>query len=294
MDRSGKVELCHWAVAFVDLLGQGDKMREVSRLIDSGQDDAAVEKMKGVYFDHRSFYEAFQGSLIANQQGRVQPTIPLPSHISEEEYQAVFRRNLKVQVFSDAAMFYLPLVEDVENQPIFGINTLLSVLGIQMLSFLAQGRPFRCGVEVGFGLEMEDGKLIGPPVQNAYELESKRAQYPRIVVGEGLIEYLQNIKQVGLQNATEVQNQASKSLARISLDWLATDIDGETILNYLGADFLRKLPEDKTQAIIALAHQFVDQEQARYRNEKNSLLAIRYACLETYFAAHMPNPESET
>jgi hypothetical protein len=175
---------------------------------------------------------------------------------------------------------------------LFGINALLSVLGIQMLSFLAQGRPFRCGVEVGFGLEVEDGKLIGPPVQNAYELESKHAQYPRIVVGDRLAEYLQNMEKVGMQNGTALQNQASKSLARISNSWLGTDIDGETILNYLGSDFLSRLPSEKTDTIISAALEFVDQEQARHRAQKNSRLAIRYACLETYFASHMKQKES--
>lgn len=293
MSQGQKVELCHWVVAFVDLLGQSDKMREVSRLIDSGEEDKAVEGMKQIYFDHKGFNEAFHGSLISNQDNAINPTIPLPPNIAEEEHQAVFSRNLKMQVFSDAAMFYLPLVEDGNNQPIFGINTLLSVLGIQMLSFLAQGRPFRCGIEVGFGMEMEEGKLIGPPILHAYELENKRAQYPRIVVGDGLVEYLKNIEQVGLQNATDVQNKASKSLARISNSWLGIDIDGETILNYLSADFLKKLPKEKTNEIVSLAYKFADKEQARHRDQKNSKLAIRYACLETYLAAHIKKPESE-
>lgn len=284
MNDRKKVELCHWVVAFVDLLGQGDKMREVSRLINSGKEGEAVEGMKKIFFDHKHFYEAFHGSLISNQQIQINPPIPLPPIISDEEYQAVFRRNLKMQMFSDSAMFYLPLVEDGKNQPLFGVNTLLSVLGIQMLSFLAQGRPFRCGIDVGFGMEMDEGKLIGPAVLHAYELENKRAQYPRVVVGEGLVEYLENIQSVGLQKGTAVQAHASKSLARIGLGTLATDIDGETILNYLGSEFLSKLPVEKINPIISAAYQFVDREQARHRKQKNAKLAVRYACLETYFA----------
>ncbi|MFA6172663.1 MAG: hypothetical protein WC701_03170 [Kiritimatiellales bacterium] len=287
MNDRKKVELCHWVVAFVDLLGQGDKMREVSHLINSGQDDKAVEKMKDIYFDHKHFYEAFQGTLIANQVGDVKPILPLPPSIPEKEYQAVFRRNLKMQVFSDAAMFYLPLTDNGENQPLFGINTLLSVLGVQMLSFLAQGRPFRCGVEVGFGLELEDGKLIGPAVQNAYELESKHAQYPRIVAGCGLVEYLQNIERIGMQKGTTIQNQASKSLARISRGWLKTDIDGETILDYLGGEFLNRLPKEKVQPMVFAAYKFADEEQARFRAQKNGQLAVRYACLKTYLHPYL-------
>ena len=287
MSKGQKIELCYWVVAFIDLLGQGDKMREVSRLIDSENDDEAVEKMEEIYHDHEGFNRIFHEALISNQESIPEPSLPLPPNVSKEEYQAVFKRNLKMQVFSDSIMFYLPLVENGDNQPLYGINTLLFALGIQMLSFLSGERPFRCGVEVGFGLEMEEGKLIGPPVQNAYELESKRAQYPRIVVGDRLVEYLKNIEQVGLQNGTDVQNQMAKALARISNSWLGTDIDGETILHYLSPDFLNKLPKDKTKEIIQLAYQFADREQSRYREQKNSKLAIRYACLETYFATHM-------
>lgn len=288
MSEKNKVELCHWVVAFVDLLGQGDKMREVSRLIDSGQEEESVEGMKQIYFDHKRFYEAFRHALISNQGDDVKAALPLPPEISKEEYQAILKRNLKMQVFSDAAMFYLPLVDDGKNQPLFGIRTLLSVLGIQMLSFLAQKRPFRCGIEVGFGLEMEEGKLIGPAVLHAYELESKRAQYPRIVVGDALVEYLQNMKQTGVQKGTEAQKTAAKSLARIGLEMLGTDLDGEIIVDYLGAGFMKKLPKGKPNQIISMAYEFASAEQARYRDEKNSRLAIRYACLATYFATQRP------
>jgi len=285
--HSKKVELCHWVVAFMDLLGQGDKMKDVSRLLDEGKEEDAVSRMKQIYADHSNFYDAFQKTILQDNSHPIHPPIPLPPGITLKEYQKIFRTNLKLQTFSDSIMIYLPLADNGANLPMYGISLMLSALGIQMLSFLAQKKPFRCGVEVGFGIEIESGKLIGPAVQNAYELESKQAQYPRIVLGKDLEIYLKGVAKDGLKNCTPEQNSASKTMAKRCLSWMGTDIDGETILNYLSPKFLEKLPKDKTEKIISLAHDFTNQEQARHRKDKNSKLAIRYACLETFFRSQI-------
>jgi len=287
VSQGQKVELCHWVVAFVDLLGQGDKMREVSRLLDAGQEDDAVDGMKQIYFDHKDLYEQCQKSFIEHQGEKYRPVMPLPPGASDEEFKSVFSSKLKMQVFSDSVMFFLPLVDDGKNQPLYGINSLLSTLGFQMFSFLILKNPFRCGVDVGFGIEIEDGKLIGPAVQNAYELESQRAKYPRIVVGKGLVEYLGKIQQVGVQKGSPMQNQASKTLASKTIGWLDTDTDGETILNYLGKGLIGDLKDEQTREFKTMIHAFAGEERARFQNLKKKKLADRYASLEAYFAAHM-------
>lgn len=55
---------------------------------------------------------------------------------------------------------------------------------------MASKKAFRAGVEVGLGTELDNGEIYGPVLYKAYELESKVAEYPRIVVGKELINYL--------------------------------------------------------------------------------------------------------
>jgi hypothetical protein len=56
---SDKVILCHWAVAFVDLLGQGDKMKDVSSLLDRGGEEQAIDIMEDIYRSHVDLYDSF-------------------------------------------------------------------------------------------------------------------------------------------------------------------------------------------------------------------------------------------
>src|SRR5438045_4043107 len=60
-----------------------------------------------------------------------------------------------------------------------------------MLTSLAWGHPIRVGLDVGTGVEVERGQLYGPAVVKAYELESRAAEYPRVIVGDTLADYLQ-------------------------------------------------------------------------------------------------------
>jgi len=51
--------------------------------------------------------------------------------------------------------------------------------------------------------------------------------------------------------------------------------------------YFLNLKKKETDKIIPLAHDFTNQEQARYRKQKNEKLAIRYACLTTFFRSQI-------
>ena len=56
-------------------------------------------------------------------------------------------------------------------------------------------RHFGRGVEVGLGTELDNGEIYGPVLYKAYELERELPEYPRIVVGRELINYLTQLAQ---------------------------------------------------------------------------------------------------
>jgi hypothetical protein len=55
---------------------------------------------------------------------------------------------------------------------------------------MSQGWPIRGGIELGLAMDIDNDDIYGPALARAYTLESKVAQYPRIVIGEELILYL--------------------------------------------------------------------------------------------------------
>jgi hypothetical protein len=58
-----------------------------------------------------------------------------------------------------------------------------------MLVQLAAGRPIRGDLDVATALEIDD-ELFGAACVRAYEIQSNRTKCPRLVAGEGLVNYL--------------------------------------------------------------------------------------------------------
>ena len=286
MSDKQKVELGYWAVAFVDLLGQGDQMRSVSNLLEQGEEEQAIAGMKEIYFAHKDLYESFEENYESFSSKEL--SISLPPNINKADIQYLKRNQMQMQRFSDALMFFVPLREDEQNLPLYGISSMLSSVGILLPIFLAKERPFRCGVDIGFGIEIKQGELCGPAIMHAHELESKIAQYPRIVIGESLLRYLQDSVNVPSAESTPDQ-RATSTLAKRLLTQFIKDTDGQIILHYLGKEFLSSLPSHSTTHVMQAAFGFAMGEQQKHRGLKNTKLAFRYTHLCNYFAAHEEN-----
>jgi hypothetical protein len=145
---------------------------------------------------------------------------------------------------------------------------------------LARGKPLRGGVDVGTGIETAD-QLFGASVVKAYELESEVAQYPRIVVGSTLREYLDALS---LQPADNPDPLARYEIvqAKRALRLLTLDEDGQWILDSLGDGFREDLGANLPVGVVHDAHQFVRESVRKWqRHEK---LGPRYKWLARYFS----------
>ena len=52
------------------------------------------------------------------------------------------------------------------------------------------GIPVRGGIDIGVGVDLYPNEVYGPVAASAYKLESEVADYPRIVIGSGLLDYV--------------------------------------------------------------------------------------------------------
>ena len=81
-------------------------------------------------------------------------------------------------------------------------------------------------------------------------------------------------------------------MAEKCLNYTAQDIDGYSIFNYLGKEFISALAlNEKTKVVMGKARNFAEQEFDKYRSLKNSKLALRHSLLLNYFEAHRNNWE---
>jgi hypothetical protein len=150
---------------------------------------------------------------------------------------------------------------------------------------LARGRPVRGAIDIAWGVEIRSGELYGPAVTRAYELESEVAQYPRVVVGQAVVTFLEAHRLIpGNDPIAEV----NRIWAQRCLDMLVQDDDANWIIHYLGNAFRTSVTDNQHSFLYGKAQNFVVQQLQENRKIKNSKLAFRYTQLLEYFEAHRP------
>jgi len=172
------------------------------------------------------------------------------------------------------------------RMPTQGILGIFIAAGLTFLGSMLNGHPIRGGIEIGIGFEPDPGEIYGPALSRAYALESKTAQYPRVVVGDELVKFITALSQ---QEITDRCSIVSRNMANECVQCLTYDSDGVAIIDYLGPYFAGLAAKAELDASpIHGAYDTVKKFSSRYKDEKNSLLAFRYASLRRYFEARMP------
>jgi hypothetical protein len=137
---------------------------------------------------------------------------------------------------------------------------------------------------------VNSGELFGAALVKAYELESRCAQYPRLVVGDTLVTYLTELRSsstAGLQDDVE-RAIATRLLRSLKRD----DFDQRWIVDYAGAMF-RDLRENVPQLGDALGRALAFARQTRdeceqHRDEAGPKLYARYRALARYLESSGP------
>jgi hypothetical protein len=170
--------------------------------------------------------------------------------------------------------------------PIRGVYDGIGACAAMMLVQLAEGKPVRGGLDVATAIELDD-ELFGAACVRAYEIESKRAKYPRLVGGEGLVNYLRaSLKAPG--GTLEIQFE--RRMAEGVLGLLKKDADGEWIVDYAGSRAHQMLFGAATAgpAMLTDARAFAHRERERFRGgtgTEERKLFERYSQLVRYLDA---------
>jgi hypothetical protein len=282
------VTLGYYAVGFFDLLGQQDYLRAMKNLPTPGDTDAFAKLGDDLKNTHGAVKMMRQ--LFAKFFELYTPKPPDDPSLTLEE-RAVFAKMIshpiQFQGFSDSMLAFMSVHDaDEARLPTQGILGIFTSAGVTFLGSMLNGHPIRGGIDIGIGFEPEAGEIYGPALSRAYALESKIAQYPRVVVGEELVKWL---TELGRQDVTDIFSRTSQNTANECLSCLTYDTDGVAIIDYLGPYFASLAAKAELDASpIHGAYETVKKFAARYKEEKNSQLAFRYASLRRYFEARMP------
>lgn len=143
---------------------------------------------------------------------------------------------------------------------------------------LKEKRVFiRGAVDVGICTELNESDVYGQAVGRACQLESQVADYPRIVVGEHLVNYLASF--TGLK-ASEDAKAIIRSYSALLKGCLRQDTDGVTVLFYLGPILRRSYfeDEDSLRYVLKSACRNVQRRSSLCRKENDRLTKM-----EEYF-----------
>ncbi len=272
--------LAYYVVAFFDLLGQQERLRELRVL--PNRDDPDDMKRAGIilrdtYGAVTAMRQHFTGFF--NSFSR-KPTVPLGlTKEQRKKYDQLTHNPIKFQRFSDSIIVYSCLKTDKVKLTAGGIFGILCAAAATFLVCLAEGHPIRGGIDVGPGIEIRGKEIYGPALSRAYTLESQIANYPRIVVGDDLVRYLQMVRD---QTETDEFTEASKDMARRCIEWIVCDEDGYWFIDYLGAYSREMFGGNIDPRVLQMTYKKVDELSILYQKMKNGKLAFRYSLLRNY------------
>ena len=264
-------------VAFLDVLGQREKFRQL-RLPKTSEEYLTVQEvlrdtvgfvssLRAVF---RKEFEAFEAGVVNSQAGA----------------ERLFHPNFLG--FSDSFIASVPLRNNDEHlTPNIRIFSTLSAACIVTLTSLASKHALRGGIEVGLATELSQGEIYGSALERAYLLESREADYPRVLIGDELWRYLS----LGLGETEKLSTPAAlilRKLIRREMELTTLDADGRRILDYLGPGIANISTSRQANTLVKPAYQFVLDQQKHWLSKRNTQLSGRYAILRQYFESRLP------
>jgi hypothetical protein len=299
---SGKVTTTfqHYIVSYIDVLGQRDKLVKLEELLDNQAKGESLIKanrqtidvIKQLRNDCTKFWEKQSRSALKEQWYR---------NFTEEQ-KAQFKKfrygDIKFRYISDGIIIYAPLAMTQGEQRVQDILSIISGVAFLILRSLAYNVAIRGAVELGWATKIEVwpkkkeyADIYGPILTRTHYIEDQIAKYPRIVVGERLIKYLELRLQLDIEETDNPQERFNKICTEQCRLLICEDTDGQFIVDFLGEYMQKDIDLSNAKSLVSLGYQFVKQEYLRYKQARDSKMSFRYDYLMSYFLGRFPNLE---
>jgi len=276
-----------YLVAFVDLLGQREQVMKLSAMpptpefrdsilnvltTSAGRVKTVRENLKHVFNDFRD--RAVEKSALTRPEWKTAHFAALTEGF-----------NFYQLGFSDSFVLGIPLSVDDRfgfARSSFAVSTALHAIALVTLKAMGEwGIPLRGGIDVGYGIDLYPNEIYGPASLCAYNLESEVAGYPRVVVGQGLLDELTRLE---ASQGTDWNSIASRQIAAKCREVLCHDpIDGLPMLNPLSKSVLGMNRANPTA--VPKAIQWAHAQLAVHEKVADGKVAEKYRRLLVYLEA---------
>ena len=285
----GQIVVQPYVVLFTDVLGQKEDIGRLEKLprndAERAQYAEALQKSAGKVIGLRKHIATFINHYLD----------PLPGKSTPEQgstFESLKKNRMKLQYFADTVIAYAPLLGDREAN-LGQVCATVYNASVAMLFGFARGMAIRGGIDVGVALELSDRDLYGPVAAAAYHLEKCTATWPRIVVGDNAVRFLDEY----VNDATRLSVAALKQRVNICKELVTTDEEGVHYVDFLGRGFLEVCPANMLETLredVRQGFRFVEREHERLRKGPPSKakhaeldLGRRYELLRNYFESRV-------
>lgn len=173
------------------------------------------------------------------------------------------------QQFSDTVLIYFKTVDLSRECVNERLNILMGRIGCIFLQCLAYGMPFRGVGLVGKGVELEKNNFYGPVLLEASKLEKTIPQYPRVVLTNSIVNYLDD-------------NSSQR---------LYIDVDGCHCINPLSDKILEEMKKNAACRFYKNCLDFIEKEKNEHAD--NLYIRSKYTRLENLFKKFGKNWENQ-
>ncbi|MGD0573491.1 MAG: hypothetical protein ABSB11_10815 [Sedimentisphaerales bacterium] len=296
-DSSDKMMIFNYVVAYLDIMGQKDSLKQLPKVLLADTDPNSympqIEETYGKTHQIRSLIKHYLEGMQENTK-RIGHEL-FYDNLSDEQRKNIedMFSPIEFRYFGDSVAIYSKLTNTGGMLSVNPIYAILPGIAFLMLMGFSNHIVLRGGIDMGIAVEWEEFGIYGSALYSAYEIESTIADYPRIVLGKELIDYLSYWKN---NQGTDFVSKLNKQVANNCFSVIGKDGDGRPIIDFLNDNMqslFGKTDRDKIfnmlQPHVANGLDFVKKEYARFEKEKNLNLSQRYKLLYDYFLSKAKN-----
>lgn len=286
--REDSERLFHYGfhcVCFLDLVGQRHKLLQLGPVPRKDEETTkTLRETAGTVIRLRKQLDAcFEGF------GKPTPHIEgLPPEARRRILSA--RRSVNTRSIGDAIIMEVSFIGDEDQcSSMIGVFGCVAACCILQLVGLVTKAPIRGGIDVGLGLDISEGakpEVYGPVLGSAYKLESELADYPRILVGDELLKYLEQTERMPQKPGTTL-TPLGRLASRLAIEckrFITEDTDGKSMLDFLGAKMVEISQNQDRAAQFTRVNECIAEQKQEAESEKNEKLIVRYNALSKYVA----------
>lgn len=288
---SKNYEVFNYCVSFIDLLGQREAYRGQGLVTSETDTEALYSTIRDSIYAIDLLQTDAETMIQDGPKG--DPGSPFRAKLSEEEkaiWDKMLFTRLTKQHWSDGLVFFTCLADKEVACLMNGVYKIFALSGSLFLLGLARNQPIRGAIDIAWGVELHPGEINGAVVANAYELESKVAQYPRIVISPWTIAFLRAHRE---KTEEDLFSRYDRELANLCWNMVLQDADGYCILHYLSDTFTESITQAQHESLYGMALDKVTKQMEQHKTTGNSKLAFRYSYLLSYFERYPPSARSK-